>query len=167
MTDTGSQMSCQQHTAQETWTIIRYVTRIHSCRLPCSVLLPWMTLPMPDEAGAVGEGFSTLLTAIRLLSSVCFLVFQKVGATVEGLSTLTTFKGLLTGVDSLMLGDIGAVSEGFPTLVTLKGLLSSVNSLVANVICLVFKDSSTFTALIGLLPLERNKDRDTLKVIFK
>lgn len=57
--------------------------------------------------------------------------------------------------------------EGLPALVTLKGLLSSVNSLVANVICLVFKDSPTFTALIGLLPLERNKDRDTLKVIFK
>lgn len=99
-------MGSQQRTAQETWIIIRYVTRIHSCRLPCSVLLPWMTLPMADEAGAVGEGFSTLLTAVGLLSSVRFLVFQKVGATVEGLSTLATFEGLLTGVDSLMLGDI-------------------------------------------------------------
>lgn len=65
-----------------------------------------MTLPMPDEAGAVGEGFSTLLTAIRFLSSVCFLVFQKVRTTVEGFSTLPTFKGLLTGVNSLMFGDI-------------------------------------------------------------
>lgn len=126
-----------------------------------------MPLPMPDEAGAVGKGFSTLLTAIRLLSGVRFLVFQKVGATVEGFSTLPTFKGLLPGVNSLMFGDIGAVPEGFPTLVTLKGLLSSVNSLVANVICLVFKDPSAFTALIGLLPLERNEHRDTLKVIFE
>lgn len=65
-----------------------------------------MTLPMSDEAGAVGEGLPTLLTAIRLLSSVRFLVFQKVGATVEGLPTLPTFKGLLTGVNSLMFGDI-------------------------------------------------------------
>lgn len=65
-----------------------------------------MTLPMPDEAGAVGEGFPTLLTAIRLLSSVHFLVFQKIGATVEGLSALPTFKGLLTGVNSQMFGDI-------------------------------------------------------------
>lgn len=70
------------------------------------MLLPQMTLPMPDEAGAVGEGFSTFLAAIRLLSSVCFLVFQKIGATVEGLPTLPTFKGLLTSMDSQMFGDV-------------------------------------------------------------
>lgn len=89
-----------------TLTIIRCLTRIHSCRPPCSVLLPRVTLPMPDEAGAVGKGFSTLLTAIRFLSSVRFLVFQKVGATVEGFPTLPTLKGLLAGVNSLMFGDI-------------------------------------------------------------
>lgn len=61
---------------------------------------------MSDETGAVGKGFPTFLASIRLFSSVCFLVLQKVGAAVKSLSTLVTLKGLFTSVNSLVFGDI-------------------------------------------------------------
>lgn len=83
---------------------------------------------MPYETGAVGKGFSSLLTAVRLLSSVCiFLVFQKVGATVEGFPTLSTFKGLLTGVNYLMFGESELCLKVFPHWPHLKGFFSELS----------------------------------------
>lgn len=133
----------------------------------CSVLLPWVLLPMADKTRAVGKGLPAFLTFIRFLSSVCLLMFQEIRATVKGFPAVAAFKGLFSRVNSLVLRDIGAVPKCLPTLSALEGLLSGVNSLMANVVCLVLKDAATLAALVGFLSLKRNEYGNSLKVIFK
>lgn len=57
------------------------------------------------EGGALAEGFSTLSTFIRFLSSVDSMVEDEVGTPAEGLSTLVALVGLVSSVHTLMLGE--------------------------------------------------------------
>lgn len=57
------------------------------------------------EGGALTEGFPTLSTFIRFLSSVDSMVKDEVGTPAEGLSTLVALVGLVSSVHTLMLGE--------------------------------------------------------------
>lgn len=57
------------------------------------------------EGGALAEGFPTLSTFIRFLSSVDSMVKDEVGTPAEGLSTLVALVGLVSSVHTLMLNE--------------------------------------------------------------
>lgn len=55
----------------------------------------------------MAEGFPTLVTFVRFLSSVDGLVLGQGGGVTESLATLTAFVGFLPRVDFLVPGEVG------------------------------------------------------------
>lgn len=60
---------------------------------------------MLKEGGALAEGFPTLGTFIRFLSSVDSMVKDEVGTPAEGLSTLVALVRFVSSVHTLMLDE--------------------------------------------------------------
>lgn len=89
-----------------------------------------MDFKVPDEVAVMTEGFPTLITRIRSLSSVASLMFHKQRSPTKAFTALTALIGFLPSVDSEMLKKPRVLTEGFPTLVTAIALLSSVYPLV-------------------------------------
>ena len=63
-----------------------------------------MNSPVTYEAGVLSENLATLITLVRLLSSVHDLMSGEMRALVKGFATLITFVGFLSGMDSAMIG---------------------------------------------------------------
>ena len=97
------------------------------------------------------EGFTTVLTSIGFLSSMSLFMFLKVVVISEGFSTSFTFIGFLSSVNSFMSLNGLAKLESLPTFLTIIGFLSSVNLLMNVSRLTMLKSLSTFFAFIWLL----------------
>lgn len=69
------------------------------------ILLLCVKLLMSDERGALAEGFPTVITLVRLLSSVSSPVNSKGGAPAKALPTLSALVRLFSSVESLMFSE--------------------------------------------------------------
>ena len=107
-------------------------------------LFSGVTLPVPDELGAWGEGSAADLPLVGLLPAVdSLLVYQGRGAP-EGLPALA-----VSGVGALMLREVGHLAEGPSALSTGVGLLARVEALVLGEVGPLVEGFAALAALIG------------------
>lgn len=96
------------------------------------------------------EGLSTLLTFIRLLSSVDPLMLSQGCVGTQTFAALLTFIGPFPDVILLMYNTVIAGLKSFATFLTLEGLFPSMTHLVPNKLRVISEDFPTFFTFIEL-----------------
>lgn len=88
-----------------------------------------MSLLMPDQVGAVSEGFLTFATHVGFVPTTDFVWHDQVSGLEEGFSTLVAFTGVTSSVNSLVLKKRSDAVKGFPKFTVIIEFVSSLRLL--------------------------------------